>query len=226
MNLAENLKNVDIKPENKLELKIEVSEFDSTQTYLTNEEELDNKMLTYIEREVRNSYEYKSYINYLKEELDLTQCALLPSIDTKITPVSLEFHHFPLSLYDISSIVGKSLLDGLKTDESVSCFDIAEKVVEEHYNNSIGLVPLTETMHQMAHTGSIFIPMDKINGNYKEFLAEYNKFIEPTITDKINTIEEYNKSETAKNYNREKLQKRIVNYDITYIEEGGSKDAI
>ena len=89
----------------------------------------------------------------MKEELDLTKCALLPSIDIKTTPVSLEFHHFPFTLFDVTSTIGKSMLEGLSEDETVSCFDISEAVMKEHYLNNVGLIPLTKTLHEMAHNG-------------------------------------------------------------------------
>ena len=34
---------------------------------------------------------------YLKEELDLTKCALLPNLDCSDGAASLEFHHFPMN---------------------------------------------------------------------------------------------------------------------------------
>ena len=221
----ENIKDLDvINNEEKIEFKISVSEFDGTSAHLRDEEDLDPKTIGYIEREVRNSFEYRNYISYLKNELDLTRCALLPNLDIEDAGVSLEFHHFPLTLFDITEIVAKDMLDGISEEDSVSCFDVAEKIVEEHYNNNIGLVPVTKSIHEMAHNGSIFIPTDKVHGNYKRFLAEYRKSIDPQLSDKIEAIEMYNTSQSAKEFNSEKLKKRIANYDITYEEEGGNED--
>jgi len=205
--------------EEKIEFNLTVNEFDITENNFKSVEDFDEKAVFYIEKQIRNSYEYRSYINYLKEELDLTRCSLLPGIDIKTTPVSLEFHHFPFTLFDITSIVGKSMISGISEKESVSSFDIAEKVMHEHFKNNVGLVPLTETLHQMAHNGAISIPFDKINGNYKDFMNEYVKHIEPDFVDRLDALEKYNNSDEAKNFNDYKLKKKIANYNIEYKRE-------
>jgi hypothetical protein len=217
MKINENLRKNDIKnDEEKIEFRMEVSDFDIAQSYLEMPEDLDAKTIKYIEKEIRNSYEYRSYVKYLKDELDLTRCSLLPNMDSRVLPVNLEFHHFPFTLYDISETIGKSMISNLGEDESVSCFDIAEKVIEEHYMNNIGLVPLTETLHEMAHNNAITIPMDKVNGDYKKYIEKYKNFIAPESIDKVGIMEVYNESDEAKAFNKNKLKKKIVNYEIKY----------
>jgi hypothetical protein len=211
--------NIDKKnDEEKLNLDLYVRDFDSQTAYIT-EEDLDSKTLKYIERQVRNSYEYRSYIKYLKEELDLTKCALLPSIDTKEIAVGLEFHHFPFTLYDITETIAKNIIDESE-DKIASTIDIAERVISEHYQNNIGLVPLTKTIHEMAHNNSIYIPMKSINGNYKKFISDYSKYIDDALLDKVEATEMYNNSDSAQEFNKEKLRKRIINYDIRYNDNG------
>jgi hypothetical protein len=217
MKINEELRKGDIKnDEEKVEFKMKVSEFDIAQSHLEMPEDLDAKTIKYIEKEVRNSYEYRSYIKYLKDELDLTRCSLLPNMDSKVLPINLEFHHFPFTLYDITETIGKSIIDDLTENETASCFDIAEKVIEEHFQNNIGLVPLTETLHEMAHNNAITIPMDKVHGNYKKYVEKYRNHISPESLDKVSIMEIYNESEEAKEFNRKKLKKKIVNYDIDY----------
>jgi hypothetical protein len=212
-----------INDEEKIEYNIEVSNYDMTSVFIESEEELTAKMIKYIERQIRNSYEYRQYTQYLRNELDLTQCALLSNIDTKEINVSLEFHHFPLSLFDITETVAKSMLK-YAAGKSVSTMDIAETVVGEHYRNTIGLVPLTVTLHEMAHNNAIVIPMNKINGQYREFIREYGLFLSDEKLEKVNVIEVYNNREDALAYNKEKLRKRIVNYNIEYVQEGDEGD--
>ena len=43
-----------------------ITEFDKTSAYLELPEDITEKVIQYIEREVRSSFEYKKYINYLK----------------------------------------------------------------------------------------------------------------------------------------------------------------
>lgn len=204
--------------EEKVEFDLSVSDFDITGNYLEDEEDLDEKTIMYIEKQIRNSYEYRSYIQYMKEELDLTKCSLLPSIDTKITPVSLEFHHFPLTLFDITGIVGRSMIEESEGDR-VSTMDISERVMKEHFENKIGLVPLTKTIHEMAHNGAVAIPFDKINGNYEKFIEQYKDHIEPDYLERLEALKKYNSSEEAKKFNDFKLKKRIANYNIEYNRE-------
>lgn len=195
---------------------IEVGDFDISDNNLSVPEDLDDKTVKYIEKEIRSSFEYRGYISYLKNEMDLTRCALLPEIDIKEDNVSLEFHHYPMTLFEISKIVGLHMVNGLKQGQSVSCFDVAEEVVRDHYMNEIGLVPLTTTLHQMAHTHSIVIPTDKINGNYRDFIARYRKEIPDEIMDRIAQAEAFNGSPDAQAINREKLRKVISEYKIRY----------
>ena len=209
--------------EEKVEYNIAVSDYDITLAYIESEEDLTAKTINYIERQIRNSYEYRAYVQYLKNELDLTQCALLPNIDTKEINVSLEFHHFPLTLFDITETVAKSMLK-YAAGKPVSTMDIAETVVGEHYRNTIGLVPLTATLHEMVHNNAIVIPMNKVNGEYREFIREYGLFLGEDKLEKINVIEVYNNREDALAYNKEKLRKRIVNYNIEYVKEGDEGD--
>ena len=100
-----NIKDIEVKqdlaPEETTEFSFDAEEFDPTTAYLELPEELDKKVVTYIEREVRSSYEYRNYINYLKTELDMTRCSLLPQIDVNNVNVSLEFHHYPMNLFEI-----------------------------------------------------------------------------------------------------------------------------
>lgn len=203
---------------------IDVSEFDPSVAQLDLIEDLTEKIIGYIEREVRSSFEYRKYINYLKNELDLTKCSLLPGIDCSNGAASLEFHHYPMNLYEICETIGKQMIESLSEDEKISCFEISEKVMEEHYKGTIGLIPLTKTLHDMAHNKTIIVPISKVHGNYKEFLKKYNSYIDQDIKDRIQEAEINSESDESKLYNESKLEKNIVNYNITYY--GGENDII
>jgi hypothetical protein len=218
-------KKVDIRnDEEKVEFDLSVRDFDVSTNYLETQEDLDEKMIMYIEKQVRGSYEYRAYVQYMKEELDLTKCALLPNIDIKTTPVSLEFHHFPFTLFDITSIVGKSMIN--ETNGKVSTFDISEQIMKEHFENNIGLVPLTETLHEMAHNGAVAIPFDKINGKYENFIEKYRKHIEDDFIERLESLKRYNNSDEAKKFNEFKLKKRIANYNVNYNREEDNEEEI
>lgn len=211
-------------PENVTNYDISISNFNIENAYIELPEELDAKLIGYIEKEVRNSYEYKAYVSYLKNELDLTRCSLLPGINIKEMNVSLEFHHYPMNLFEIVETVGNQMVKNCKEGEKISCFDIAQKVVEEHYLNNIGLVPLTKTLHDMAHNKAIIIPMNKIHGNYKAFLRKYSDYISDDIRDRITEAEMNNDSDESKLYNQTKLEKNISHYNVDYIRSNDNGD--
>ena len=209
------------KPEKKTQYEINISEFDPTSTYLESEEDIDEKLIGYIEKQIRTSFEYKKYINYLKTELDLTKCSLLPGIDSKETSVSLEFHHYPMNLYEITEAITRQRVNTLCEDETVSCFDIAEQVMEEHFRGNIGVVPLTKTIHDMAHNRSIIIPITKVEGNYGYFIKKYSSYISEDIKDRIKDAEMNSVSDDAKLFNQSKLEKNITEFNVRYLPREG-----
>lgn len=206
------------------EYDINIKDFNEEAAYIEFEEEIDEKLISYIEREVRNSYEYRAYIKYLKDELDLTKCSLLPGIDTSNGAASLEFHHYPLNLYEISEIIAKKLVSSLDENSKVSCFDISELVMEEHYRGNIGLVPLTTTLHKMAHNKSIIVPISKVQGDYEKFIKRYSSYISEEIKDRVNDAKLNSESDDAKLYNQTKLEKNITNLNIKYNEDMEDSD--
>ena len=202
--------------EKHLDLDIDVCDFDSTIASFEIDEDLDEKTISYLERLIRQSYEYKEYINYMKTELDLTKCALIPNLNQKELKFSLEFHHYPFNLFEIVQIIGSKMIDDLDEDKKLSAFDLCEKVMEEHYRNNIGLVPLSTTLHEMAHNKAIYIPMSSVNGNYKRFMKKYSDYIDEDLKDRVQENELDSITTEAKEYNTKKLEKTIVNYNITY----------
>jgi len=211
------LDNLPEESENHTSYDINISEFNSTNAYLELEEDITEKVISYIEKEVRSSYEYKKYINYLKTELDLTKCSLLPGIDSKESAVSLEFHHYPLNLYEIVETISKQRVTILSEGEKVSCFEISEQVMEEHFRGNIGLVPLTKTMHEMAHNRSIIVPIDKVQGNYKKFIKKYSSYIDEDIKLRISECETTSIDEDSKIFNQAKLEKNITKFNVKYL---------
>ena len=91
--------------------------------------------------------------------------------------------------------------------------------MKEHYLGNIGLIPLTKTLHDMAHNQSIIIPISKVNGNYKRFVNKYKSYIDKDIQDRIATAELNNDNDDAKLYNSTKLEKNILKYHVKYNAE-------
>lgn len=133
------------------------------------------KFIKMVERIVRSSTEYKEYITFLKNEIDMTQCSFFSNVNNKNkASVSIEIHHEPFTLFDIVSVVLEKYIDlGYDTNPLL----ISEEVMKLHYKNMVGLLPLSITVHQLTHDGKIFIPLQNVYGNYISFLEEYSPYI-------------------------------------------------
>lgn len=202
---------IDEMHEKHTEVDITASEFDITECYI-GREDVTKKVIKLIERFCRSSFEYREYIDYLKNELDITKCAILDKIDINDIPVGIEFHHMPLSMFDISYAVACKMTDN---DERVSLMQICEEVMREHYEGHIGLVPLTSTMHMAVHSGAIKIPTSKIYGNWLAFMNKYGDYLDKDMKSKIDDLLLLTDDEIEEN-NATKLQKNISDYKIKY----------
>lgn len=134
------------------------------------------KFIKRVEQLVRSSMEYRDYIAYLKDYVDMSHCAFFKNMEnTQGNRVRIEIHHEPFTLFDIVKVVlNKYLAEGIDINE----FYIADEVMKLHYENKVGLVPLSKSIHEIVHTtGQIKIPLNLVYGNYKEFLDEYGDYL-------------------------------------------------
>ena len=137
------------------------------------------KFIKMLERIVRQSIEYKHYIQFLKSEIDMTKCTFFSNVSNKNNQsVSIEIHHEPFTLFDIVSIVVDKYID---MNLDLNPLTIAEEVMKLHYKDLVGLVPLSVTVHQLVHDGKLFIPLQNVYGNYISFIEEYAPYISPGI---------------------------------------------
>lgn len=145
-----------------------------------------DKFIKRIERIVRSSIEYRDIMAYLRQNVDFDKCAFFNHITKEDnTKIRIEIHHEPLTLYDITKIVlQKYIKEGFEIDDLY----IAEEVMELHYTNMVGLIPLSKTIHQVVHkSDKIVIPIHMCYGNYQKFLDIYGKYLDDDdpIWDKI-----------------------------------------
>lgn len=141
-----------------------------------------DKFIKSIEKLVRNSRHYKQYINYLKSDLGLNNCAIFGNIQsTKKSKTKIEMHHGPIfTLYDIVSIVLEKHLCNL--DHSITTFAIAAEVLELHRRKLIQTVMLSQSVHKSMDNKekAPFIPLEMTFGNLYQFIVEYGKYFSPT----------------------------------------------
>jgi hypothetical protein len=187
------------------------------------------KYVKKVERIVRTSYEYRKYLNYLRNELDLTKCSFFSKIDTSvIKKVYIEFHHYPFTLFDIVLVIVRKYIE-LHGVFVPSPLKVANDVIKLHFKNHVGLVPLSVTVHQLAHAGEIFIPLTMVHGNVKKFIKKYKEYFTDELLEKLKvlkkvTIESPDLNILKRNLrfisieNREKLTK-IEAINPMYLEE-------
>ena len=144
------------------------------------------KVIKRIESIVRSSMEYRDYIQYLKDYMDMRQCAFFPNINNQggeNKRIKIEIHHEPFTLYDLVSVVlDKQIALGYPINELY----IAEEVMKLHYDNMVGLVPLSKTIHQIiTRSNKIFVPLPMVYGDYKKFLVDYEEWIPDYMLEKL-----------------------------------------
>lgn len=171
------------------------------------------KAIKSVERLVRSSLEYKAYIKYLKDYVDMTRCSFFNGVSNKDTNkrISIEIHHEPFTLFDITQIIMEKQMD--ETGE-INYFSIAEEIMKVHYQGKVGLIPLSVTVHDLVHVGDIFIPLQCPRGDFIGFLEEYDQYICMDIKETLQT--------------KLKLSKQVQDLSLletkyTYLEVDGFK---
>lgn len=148
------------------------------------------KYINDIKKCVRNSLEYRQFIQYLKNYMNMNQSSFFENIDNSEnsnSKIKIEIHHSPYTLEDIvMTVCNKRIFYG----EDIDIEDVAKEVMYIHYNLMVGLIPLSETEHELVHNQYLFIPTNKVVGNYKEFENVYGNWIPEEVKEKIKSYED------------------------------------
>ena len=185
-----------------------VPDFDIADYDLDNTKEY-KKYITRVERICRSSFEYKGFMNFLRDNAGFDRCSTMENVSNEEDRgIKIHIHHDSLTLFDIvSTIVNKNIATGASTDENM----VAKEVMYNHYILHVGLIPLSETVHELVHNQYLFIPNDKVLGYWKLFIKEYKKYIP------LETLSNIEKSELAtKNYDYKESTK-ILDTGFTYV---------
>lgn len=128
----------------------------------------------------RHSVTYRHYKSYLYD-IGLNKCQLLGNIDSEMA--TIEMHHNFLNLFDITLLITEHWL---KTYGQVTTFDVVQELKEEHKNNEIPIVMLSETAHELYHNGDgIVLPARMCFGYWYDLLKRYHRGITVNIAQKI-----------------------------------------
>ena len=146
------------------------------------------KYIKDIERIVRQSREYKVYIQYLRKYMDMNTSLFSPNVNNiQTTKIKIEIHHTPFTLFDIvMTIFNKRSRLG----ESLNVFLVAKEAAYIHYFLYVGLIPLSKTEHELVHNQSLFVPLDKVLGRYNQFIDIYSQDIPEDAMERYKTYKD------------------------------------
>ena len=189
------------------------------------------KLIEQVKKAIRSSMEYRDYVQYLKENVDMDACAFFKNVTSNTKEnnenkkVKIEIHHEPFTLEDyVSVVLDKYIEEG----QEIDALDIAEEVMELHYNNEVGLIPLSKTIHQIVHnTGKVPIPLYMCYGNYTQFLQDYH--VDDALIDKLKRKMDQTKQLTAESFNALMKDYQYLDVDgqtdVQYMDEGEALSA-
>lgn len=170
------------------------------------------KYIKDLERHIRSSYEYRQMVQYLREYMNMNSCAFIPNVCNEANrKIRIELHHSPFTLRDICvTIVNKRI----KNNEMLTIESVAYEVMFIHYSLMVGLIPLSQTVHELVHTQYIFIPMNKVYGYYKTFINTYGQYMDPELIDKFNELEKLTIEGTYNESYKQVLEKKYITVDM------------
>lgn len=146
----------------------------------------DNKLfISFIkkcEQLVRSSPEYKDWVSYVKDTLGHKVCVFTEETSDELT---IEIHHHPFTLFDITSAV---LVGKMTSGEEFTSIDIADKVLQLHYSNCVGFVPIVTSLHEKYHNGFLVIPPKFVTGNWHHILNHDDYFLDEDTRERVNGL--------------------------------------
>jgi hypothetical protein len=149
-----------------------------------------------VEKQIRMSKEYKHYLGHLNNEIGLHSCSVFGNLSDDIDGLTLEYHHYPFTLYDIVEIcMNKRILN----NEKFTSMDIVDEVLMLHQLNEVGLVKLSKTAHELVHAGKIFIKLESVFGDVNKFIKKYRDYIPDETLENYNNLIDMNDNKFDEN---------------------------
>ena len=175
-----------------------------------------NKFIADVEKAVRGSFEYRQLIQFLRENMDMNKCSFYENVNNIDTSkIKIHIHHHPFTLYDIALIVfNKRSVHR----ESLELEMVAKETMFLHYNLLVGLIPLAETVHELVHNNYLFIPLDKVLGNFNTFVEMYEDYMTPEQLDLLERNKDFTETFI------ESKQNNILAKNYVYVDLTGAYD--
>lgn len=129
----------------------------------------------------RSSKEYKAIKSTLME-MGMDHCQILGYIkDDEMAKV--EMHHNIIGIREIAIMITEHILN---TVGCICTFDLITLLIQEHKNNNVPIVMLSETMHEKYHDDpNSFIPPNMTFGKWWDLLYNYRYGITLDIAYKV-----------------------------------------
>ncbi|MGL4949604.1 MAG: hypothetical protein ACRC5M_04420 [Anaeroplasmataceae bacterium] len=141
-------------------------------SYCMKYETASSKIISNIEKLVRISYHYKIFIFYLKNTLDMNECAFYEGFSVA-NGLSVEIHHSPITLFEYTMAVANKHIE---EKGYFRIMEVASEVTKLHYQFLVGLVPLNNTAHKLVHNQQLSIHPDLVIGDWNEFYVQYQGY--------------------------------------------------
>ena len=146
-----------------------------------------DKFVKKVEKVIRGSFEYRRFVEAYRTIFTVENCAFFNNIKVSEKTARLELHHYPFSLYDLVSIEIKK--QSALYMNKVHPFLIAEEVMRIHFTGIVGIVPLSKTVHELAHAGEIFINLKLVKTDYETYVKSNSNYIDEELLDKIKQLD-------------------------------------
>lgn len=174
------------------------------------------KYINTIERIVRGSFEYRQFVGFLRDYVGMNKCSIYERVTNQDSfKVKIHIHHEPITLYDIVIAVYNRRA---ANREPLSEDMVAKEVMYQHYMLRVGLIPLSETVHELVHNQFIFIPTTAVFGKYWELVDIYHDYMEPETLDTLKKIEEI-----STNFNMDE-NKKVLETHMIHLDTSESYD--
>jgi hypothetical protein len=171
-----------------------------------------NRFVKSVKSSVRASYEYKRFIGYLKHQVNLTRCSFLNKVDDE--KATVEIHHAPFTIHDVIEII----IDHMLSIGPITTLSICNEVMQAHFMGLVGVVPLSETVHQLVHSGKIKLHPNQIYGDIPGFLERYNEGVKDIHKEKLREflkVTEIKEMHDPRLFENEKWKDEFLHKEVT-----------
>lgn len=166
----------------------EIPEYDKEDYDLFNSKSFEKYLKDIENKVIRQSMEYREFIQYLRNYMDMNKCAFFKNVtNINTAKIKIHLHHYPFTLYDLVITVYNKRC---ACKESLEVEMVGKEVMYIHYFLYVGLVPLAETAHELVHNQLLFVPLNIVLGKYNSFIEMYEKYIPDDAINRLNTYKE------------------------------------